>query len=275
MLVKYVGGKAVEWTSLDSEDDGRIRKLEEISERAAGGEWKVKRGKARKVSELLKSAELERTTRPKRATKYYGVFAFGSRWQAQIGIDRKMKNMGVFDTAEEAARAFDAEAVKHPSKRKGYSRQLNFPHEHPDVPTDGPKSGFHGVDAFGSRWRARIRVDGKNTYLGAFDLGEEAARVCDAEAVKHPFLKGRPRKLNFPSEHPDHPLPLIEGLDCEYSGVSASGGRWQAKIHIDGKKKYLGTFNTAEVAARAHESRRCSSGAAIEERQASSAQLTL
>lgn len=41
----------------------------------------------------------------------------------------------------------------------------------------GPRpnsSGFTGVDAWGNRWRARIRIQGKVRHLGMFDTPEEA-----------------------------------------------------------------------------------------------------
>lgn len=34
------------------------------------------------------------------------------KWEAQIGVNRKMKYIGIFDTAEDAAKAYDEEARK-------------------------------------------------------------------------------------------------------------------------------------------------------------------
>jgi hypothetical protein len=48
-------------------------------------------------------------------------------------------------------------------------------------------SGFRGV-SFNTRrqkWHAQIKINGKQTYLGGFDLPEQAARVYNAAAVKH------------------------------------------------------------------------------------------
>ncbi len=36
-------------------------------------------------------------------------------------------------------------------------------------------TGFHGVTAYGKRWRARININGKKIHLGVFDTIEEAA----------------------------------------------------------------------------------------------------
>lgn len=40
---------------------------------------------------------------------------------------------------------------------------------------------------------------------------------------------------------------------CKYKGVSPYRGKWQATIRIDGKLKWLGSFETPEDAARAYD----------------------
>lgn len=47
------------------------------------------------------------------------------------------------------------------------------------------KSGFKGVSAIGSRWKASVRINNKRIYLGCFSTPEEAhAAYCEA-AIKH------------------------------------------------------------------------------------------
>jgi hypothetical protein len=57
------------------------------------------------------------------ACKFKGVSPYRGRWQATIRLDGKLKWLGSFDTAEEAARAYD-DAVLQYRGRKGV---LNFP----------------------------------------------------------------------------------------------------------------------------------------------------
>lgn len=57
------------------------------------------------------------------ACKFKGVSPYRGRWQATIRIDGKLKWLGSFDTAEEAALAYDDAVLEH----RGRTGVLNFP----------------------------------------------------------------------------------------------------------------------------------------------------
>lgn len=59
------------------------------------------------------------------------------------------------------------------------------------------KQRFKGIVPDYRKWRARIRVNGKETHLGNFETEEEAARAYDAAAREH---YGEFACLNFPDE---------------------------------------------------------------------------
>ncbi len=58
-------------------------------------------------------------------------------------------------------------------------------------------SQFKGVDWHGKRWRARIRVNGKQIGIGRFKSEFLAAEAYDQKAVE---LFGEFARLNFPSQ---------------------------------------------------------------------------
>lgn len=55
--------------------------------------------------------------------KYKGVSPYRGRWQATIRLDGKLKWLGSFDSAEDAARAYDDAVLEH----RGRVGVLNFP----------------------------------------------------------------------------------------------------------------------------------------------------
>ena len=57
------------------------------------------------------------------ACKYKGVSPYRGRWQATIRLNGKLKWLGSFDTAEEAALAYDEAVLEH----RGRAGVLNFP----------------------------------------------------------------------------------------------------------------------------------------------------
>eukprot|EP00613_Pedinella_sp_CCMP2098_P018127 CAMPEP_0171769984 /NCGR_PEP_ID=MMETSP0991-20121206/53252_1 /TAXON_ID=483369 /ORGANISM="non described non described, Strain CCMP2098" /LENGTH=285 /DNA_ID=CAMNT_0012375093 /DNA_START=62 /DNA_END=917 /DNA_ORIENTATION=+ len=113
------------------------------------------------------------------------------KWKAQICIDGKSTYLGIFDNEEEAARKYDENAAY-------LGKTVNFPAEHGVAAEAAPKGGpskYRGVSWSKSKrkWITQINIDGKPTYLGAFESEEEAALKYD----EHASYLGRP--VNFPS----------------------------------------------------------------------------
>lgn len=97
-------------------------------------------------------------------------------------------------------------------------------------------SGYKGVTQHRSKWKAQVRKDGKLQHLGSFTTKEEAA-----EAVKQYEITGVKE------------LPGHKTGSSGFKGVYKQGNRWQAQVSKEGKQHYLGTFDTAELAAKAVE----------------------
>jgi hypothetical protein len=144
-----------------------------------------------------------KTSAPSAASGFRGVVQQGQKCYARIQADGKDLYLGSYDTAEAAARAYDAKA-RELTQQDGKTRRLNFA----DVPaTDAAGnivSRYRGVSwsSGARRWRARVtwRQDDKRheESAGMHDSEEEAARAYDAKAIELLGLARARSRLNFP-----------------------------------------------------------------------------
>jgi hypothetical protein len=115
---------------------------------------------------------------------------------------------------------------------------------------------FGVVKTSSGKYKAAIKIDGKNKYLGSsFKTAKQAAKAHDKEAIKlrRPFSK-----LNYPKKAPVGYTPIQKALQSTntvgYRGVyKTNGKKYQAQIKIDGKNSHIGTYETAKEAAIAHD----------------------
>ena len=138
---------------------------------------------------------------------YRGVSKHGNRFQAMIYIGGNNQFIGNFGTTKEAAIAYDLAAIQAKRPRS----DLNFPFLHDGEIEIIPRikkrklvtctntTGFNGVSKAGEKFKATIRVDGKNKHLGYFTRARDAAMAYDKAIVKY----HQPRiKFNFPNGMP-------------------------------------------------------------------------
>jgi hypothetical protein len=110
------------------------------------------------------------------------------KWLAQISHGGKQEYIGLFATEEEAKARYDARCL-----------------ELGQDPDAGKSSGLNGVtwDKPGSKWKAQIRIDGKDKHLGCFEAsacGEvDAALAFDAASR----AAVRPERANFEAAMPE------------------------------------------------------------------------
>lgn len=116
---------------------------------------------------------------------------------------------------------------------------------------------YKGISEKGNRYTARIQVDGKGIHLGSYTTAEAAARVYDRAAVKY---HGDFARLNFPNESlwTDTQVEAAKYVSAKktsrFRGVCwyPKYQKWCAKIGIDGRKHFLGYFDTEIDAATAY-----------------------
>ena len=140
---------------------------------------------------------------------YFGVVKNinGNKFQAKIWIKGKWKVLGSYDTAKQAAKAHDEEAIK---LRRPFSK-LNFPKKAPVgyTPIQQPLHstntvGYRGAYKIGKKFHSRIWINGKKINLGTYVTAKEAATAYDRAVLKNNKSK---TKLNFPD--------MVHNLDVE------------------------------------------------------------
>ena len=197
-------------------------------------------------------------------TGYIGVSKNnrGDKYTAVISINGKLKYLGSsYDTAKQAAKAHDKEAIK---LRRPLSK-LNYPKKAPAgyTPIQQPvhtnnSVGYRGVTKKkkGKKFIAQTTIDGKRKHIGMYDTPKEAAIFYDRAILK---ANRSTSVLNFPD--------MVHNLDVEpkskkqkvqsstgYRGVQKRpSGKFRASISIDGKIIRIGQFDTAKEAAVAYD----------------------
>ena len=127
-------------------------------------------------------------------------------------------------------------------------------------------SQFRGVswDKRTRKWDARLRVRGKNLFLGLFTDEVEAATAWDEAArgnwgefafQNFPSDKERRVTAPIPPEHVRRKRKHKQKVTSEYRGVSWREDikRWRAALLFRGKLMHLGTFTDEQTAAMAYD----------------------
>jgi hypothetical protein len=123
-------------------------------------------------------------------------------------------------------------------------------------------TGYRGVTKKGTKFQARIRIDGKQIYLGQCHTAKETALLFDRAVVLHK----RPKSLlNYPDGlpiddedydalmNPNKKRTLSSRNTTGYTGVYKIRERYRASICVGAKTEQLGTYDTSKEAAVAYD----------------------
>lgn len=110
------------------------------------------------------------------------------KWAAQVHFMGKMIYLGLYETEEDAARAYDLKTLE----LRGPTALFNFPDrlEEPAPKKLGWKNNYKGVRLDGGKWTAVIFVNGNRCYLGRFDTEQQAYEARE-EAKSKALSEGK------------------------------------------------------------------------------------
>eukprot|EP00984_Skeletonema_dohrnii_P025863 scaffold15073_cov110-Skeletonema_dohrnii-CCMP3373.AAC.1 len=214
------------------------------------------------------------------ASKYTGVHfnKQTNKWHALIMIDGKSLFIGSYDNEEAAAVDYARAEFKYHTCQGALDKAreqdaiiidlTGIPPQSPIPKRKGRikegSSKYTGVSFKKklSKWLAKIRIDGKQRYIGAYE-NEEAAAADYARAVfkyKGQAALGKAREqdsfiIGLSDVPPQPPIPKSSGSIKEgaskYVGVSfnKSKNKWTAQITIEGKQRAIGSYENEEAAA--------------------------
>jgi serine protease inhibitor ecotin len=215
---------------------------------------------------------------PNQMTGLIGVSKHRKKYKASITYGGTKKNLGTFDTKEQAGIAYDRFVIDKSTEEVFFI--LNYPkmsdQKREEVlkvepvqqkrGTPNQMTGLIGVSKSGKKkYKTTIYFDGRNYNLGSFDTKEEAGIaydrfVVDKSTEKVFFTLNYPKMSDAEREEAlkvEKPVQQKRGTPNQTTGLigvsNAAGEKYKAQIVIDGTLHYLGSFDTKVQAGIAYD----------------------
>eukprot|EP00984_Skeletonema_dohrnii_P034375 scaffold33542_cov132-Skeletonema_dohrnii-CCMP3373.AAC.1 len=212
-----------------------------------------------------------------------------NKWQAKIYMDGKARFIGSYEKEDKAAVDYARAVYKYKKQGTlGKAREQNLIIDLSDVPPQPPLPKIKGRIKDGAsaskytgvsfhrqqnKWHAQIMIEGKTRHIGLYENEEEAAVDYARAVVKYKGQgvldnareerardkSGSVERNSFiidlsdvPPQPPIHKSGRrIKDGASKYTGVSFNKrmNKWQAKIFIDGKARFIGSYENEDEAA--------------------------
>lgn len=105
----------------------------------------------------------------------------------------------------------------------------------------------------GKYYARRCHSDGSVTYLHRFLMGLEKGERQVVDHINGDPLDNTRPNLRVCSQSANLQNKKMKPHSSPYMGVSLESGKWIARVSRNGKKLYLGSFDSAELAAIAYD----------------------
>jgi hypothetical protein len=211
---------------------------------------------------------LEATVEKTYASRYKGVVRTGNRakpWRAWVKVDGRRQHLGVFESPEEATAARRAAISRMDRKSIRWISTVGCYDDNRDwfeieltqdrwakVDTCDMHLVYPGCWTWDGRYG--IRMAGKQKiYMHRVILGT-TSEVPEVDHINGDGTDNRRSNLRPATRTQDHANQRKTRGSSRYKGVfwDTTFKRWKARITINGRQLYLGSFDTEEAAARAY-----------------------
>lgn len=199
------------------------------------------------------------------ASRFIGVTRNRSAWSATISADNVKRHLGIFETEERAALAYNLAAVSLYDMPMLNDITAAFIDLDAVFIDRGPKiarenqakqrnaaSKYKWVCKSGNSWQAEVTKGGNKRRSRNFDSEEAAAIEANKFALE---LFGEGVILNDVTE--DQVPETVQSTTSTFTGVSfhKKAGKWMSQITIKKKHNFLGYFDFEVEAAQAYNAR--------------------
>ena len=181
------------------------------------------------------------------------------KYRATIRHNGVTFNLGSFHTAEEANLKYQEKSLELHGEFSTVTQYEYDENLKNTIIHERKKHKGYYFDSGANKYTAQIRNNGERIYLGYFNTPEEAHLIYVGKSLElfgesSPFTREEYEEL-LKTTKISEKVKKVEKVKKEVKGYyfDKKSGKYQAKFNHDGKRVYLGYFNTPEEASQAYQ----------------------